>query len=59
MALRLPPYALFGVSDPLHEAESVTIKEVGQLPMILLDLPISREYFIGLFMRKSDEPNIT
>jgi DNA-binding transcriptional LysR family regulator len=55
----LPPYALFGASDPLHRAESVSIRELAQKPMILLDLPISREYFIALFMKHGVEPNIT
>jgi DNA-binding transcriptional LysR family regulator len=55
----LPPYALFGAADPLHRAESVTIRELAQLPMILLDLPISREYFIGLFMKHGYEPKIS
>jgi DNA-binding transcriptional LysR family regulator len=54
----LPPYALFGASDPLHKADSVTIRELAALPLILLDLPISREYFIGLFMKHGYEPNI-
>jgi DNA-binding transcriptional LysR family regulator len=54
----LPPYALFGAADPLHQAKSVTIRELAQKPMILLDLPISREYFIGLFMKHGIEPNI-
>jgi DNA-binding transcriptional LysR family regulator len=55
----LPPYALFGASDPLHRADTVTIRELAEKPLILLDLPISREYFIGLFMKQGVEPNIT
>jgi DNA-binding transcriptional LysR family regulator len=55
----LPPYALFGASDPLHRRESVTLKELAPRPMILLDLPISREYFLALFMKERLEPNVT
>lgn len=54
----LPPYALFGASDPLHSRESVTLEELAQRPMILLDLPISREYFLALFMKERLEPKV-
>ncbi len=54
----LPPYALFGTSDPLHRRESVSLKDLAPRPMILLDLPISREYFLALFHRERLEPNI-
>ena len=54
----LPPYAMFGASDPLHEHESVTLEQLATRPMILLDLPISREYFIGLFTQERLEPKV-
>ena len=54
----LPPYALFGTPDPLHRQAAVTLKELAERPMILLDLPISREYFLALFMKQRLEPNI-
>jgi DNA-binding transcriptional LysR family regulator len=54
----LPPYALFGASDPFHRRESITLEELAPRPMILLDLPISREYFLALFMKERLEPNI-
>lgn len=54
----LPPYALFGASDPLHRRDSVTLEELAERPMILLDLPISREYFLALFMKERIEPKV-
>ena len=54
----LPPYALFGASDPLHSRKSVTLQDLAPQPMILLDLPISREYFLALFMKEGLEPKV-
>jgi DNA-binding transcriptional LysR family regulator len=54
----LPPYALFGESDPLHQRESVTLTELSARPMILLDLPISRDYFLAMFAKEGVTPNV-
>jgi DNA-binding transcriptional LysR family regulator len=54
----LSPYALFGASDPLHQRESVTLQELTERPLILLDLPISREYFLAIFMKERLEPKV-
>jgi DNA-binding transcriptional LysR family regulator len=54
----LPPYALFGASHPLARAASVRLTELAPLPMVLLDMPMSREYFLALFIRERVEPNI-
>jgi DNA-binding transcriptional LysR family regulator len=54
----LPPYALFGVSHPLARQRSVKLSELAPLPMVLLDVPMSREYFLALFMRDRLEPKV-
>ncbi len=54
----LPPYALFGESHPLARKASVTLAELARLPMVLLDLPMSREYFYGLYRRERLEPEV-
>jgi DNA-binding transcriptional LysR family regulator len=54
----LPPYALFGASHPLARERSVKLSQLAALPMVLLDLPLSREYFLALFIRERLEPNI-
>jgi DNA-binding transcriptional LysR family regulator len=54
----LPPYALFGASHPLARERSVKMAQLADLPMVLLDLPLSREYFRGLFIRERLEPTI-
>lgn len=56
--LSLPPHALFDVDHPLAKAESVTLEELAEQPLILLDLPISREYFLSLFQSRKLRPLI-
>ena len=41
----LPPYALFGAAHPLAREGTVKLSQLAALPMVLLDLPMSREYF--------------
>jgi DNA-binding transcriptional LysR family regulator len=54
----LPPYALFGASHPLSRERSVRLSQLAALPMVLLDMPMSRDYFMALFIRDRLEPNI-
>ena len=54
----LPPYAIFAASHPLAHERYVKLSQLAPLPMVLLDLPISREYFLSLFIRERLEPNI-
>ena len=55
---RLPPYALFGASHPLARESSVNLSQLAPLPMVFLNMPMSREYFRALFMRERLQPNI-
>jgi DNA-binding transcriptional LysR family regulator len=54
----LPPYALFGASDPFHRKKVVTLAELASRPLILLDLPLSTGYFLALFMKERLTPTI-
>jgi DNA-binding transcriptional LysR family regulator len=54
----LPPYALFGAMHPLARERTVKLSQLAALPMVLLDLPMSREYFLALFIRERVKPNI-
>ena len=54
----LPPHVLMSESDPLARQMSVGLAEIAEKPMILLDLPISREYFLALFLNEGLEPAI-
>jgi DNA-binding transcriptional LysR family regulator len=54
----LPPHALFSADHPLARASSVTLAQLAPLPMVLLNLPMSREYFLSLFVRERLDPNV-
>jgi DNA-binding transcriptional LysR family regulator len=54
----LAPHALFGRDHPLARERSVKLSQLAPLPMVLLDLPMSREYFLALFMRERLQPTI-
>jgi DNA-binding transcriptional LysR family regulator len=54
----LPPHVLVSEAHPLARQSAVSLAELVELPMILLDLPLSREYFLSLFMRHGLQPKI-
>lgn len=54
----LPPHALVGASHRFAGRESVALAELAADPLVLLDLPISREYFLAMFLREGLEPVI-
>jgi DNA-binding transcriptional LysR family regulator len=55
---QLPPHALFGMLHPLARERAVRLSQLAPLPMVLLDMPLSRDYFLALFVRERLEPNI-
>ncbi len=55
---RPPPFALISTDDPMSRQESVTIQELSEKPMVLLDLPLTRDYFFGMFEKTGCTPNI-
>lgn len=54
----LPPYVLVSEIHPLAQQKAVTFAELAPLPLVLLDLPMSREYFTSLFAKAGTTPNI-
>jgi DNA-binding transcriptional LysR family regulator len=56
---RLPPHVLLSDAHPLASRSALTLKELIDHPMILLDRPQPREYFLALFMKEGLEPNIS
>jgi DNA-binding transcriptional LysR family regulator len=53
----LPPVALLPPDHPLADAE-VTLEQLADEKLILLDLPLSREYFLSLFHQAGLRPRI-
>lgn len=56
--VRLHPFALLHAGHELAQRASLSIDELAELPMILLDLPISADYFLSLFSATLQPPRI-
>lgn len=54
----LPPYVLVSELHPLAQQRAVTLEELAPQPYVLLDLPMSRDYFTSLFTQAGVAPNI-
>ena len=55
---KAPPYALLPVSDLHSNQNSITCGELCGKPMIMLDLPYTRDYFLDIFKEKGLEPKV-
>ena len=56
---KLPPYALFSEDHPLAHQPVVSVQELCEHPMVLLDLPLSTDYFMSFFEQAGLKPIIT
>lgn len=54
----LPPHVVLGEGHALAGRPALALDELHREPLILLDLPHSREYFLALFISKGLEPTI-
>ncbi|WP_137699568.1 LysR family transcriptional regulator [Marimonas lutisalis] len=54
----LRPFAVMARSHPLAELPEVTVEDLKDHPMILLDLPHSAEYFLSFFAETGARPKI-
>jgi DNA-binding transcriptional LysR family regulator len=54
----LPPFALLPANHPLANRPALSLADLAPLPMILLDLPISADYFAALFSAQGLSPQI-
>ena len=57
--IELSPYALLPSGHELAEREMVSLAELASHPMVLLNLPLSREYFRSLFLSVGVEPVVS
>ncbi len=55
---RFPPYAVVAADHPLGERESIDLAELARWPMVLLDWPLSREYFLSIFTHHGVSPAV-
>ncbi|MBN9674334.1 LysR family transcriptional regulator [Salipiger bermudensis] len=55
----LAPFAMLAETDPLAKLPEVTLEELAARDLILLDLPLSRDYFLSLFARAGLSPRVS
>ncbi|WP_246624542.1 LysR family transcriptional regulator [Oceanobacter mangrovi] len=53
----LPPYAVVSTDHPLANRRSVSMAELAEQPLVMLDWPVSRQYFMSLFISLGLKPN--
>jgi len=53
------PHVIMAPDHPLAAEKTVTLKQLAQWPMVLLDLPRSREYFSTLFESRGLHPMVS
>lgn len=56
--VRLHPFALLEADHPLARQPQVRLEDLADIPMVLLDLPISTDYFLSLFDACPKRPRI-
>ncbi|MEM1076046.1 MAG: LysR substrate-binding domain-containing protein [Pseudomonadota bacterium] len=54
----LPPYAMMAFDHPLAEKDVVSVDDLLGFPMVLLDLPLSSNYFLSFFDKTGERPRI-
>jgi DNA-binding transcriptional LysR family regulator len=54
----LPPHVLVSEAHPLAKNSAVTLQELAEHPMVLLDMPYSSDYFISLFRQHKLSPQV-
>lgn len=54
----VPPFAFVAAGHAFAKRRSVSLEQLAAEPLLLLDLPFSREYFLSLFQRAGLVPNI-
>ena len=54
----LPPRIVLAHDHPLARRRKISLKELAGAPMILLDLPHTRDYFLSLFRSVQIEPRV-
>jgi len=55
---RFPPYAVVAADHPMGERDSIGLAELVNHPMVLLDWPLSHEYFLSIFTHHGLSPAV-
>ncbi|MFD2739967.1 LysR substrate-binding domain-containing protein [Sulfitobacter aestuarii] len=54
----LPPWVMLHPEHPMARQDDVSLREIAGEPLVLLDLPLSREYFLSTFRSLGVTPTI-
>ena len=54
----LPPFVTLPADHPLATRETLSITDLADLPMVLLDIPYSADYFLSLFEKAGVKPRV-
>lgn len=52
----LPVHAILGETHPFADRSAVKLSDLARQPLVLLDVPASREYLLGLFKAEGLDP---
>jgi len=55
--MEFPVYAVLAQDHPLADRDELDLKELAEYPMVLLDWPMTRDYFFSLFLSQDLEPD--
>ena len=55
----LPPYVMLAADHPLSNRTSLTVEDLAEHAMVLLDLPLSSNYFLSFFNATDVKPSIS
>jgi DNA-binding transcriptional LysR family regulator len=56
--IEVPPYLLVSAEHPLADRQKIDISELHDLPLVLLDLPFTSEFYRSMIEQHSVEANI-
>ncbi|MEM9580153.1 MAG: LysR family transcriptional regulator [Pseudomonadota bacterium] len=56
--IALKPYVMLPENHPMTGQKDVSLSEIAPEPLVLLDLPLSRDYFLSTFQAIGVTPNI-
>ena len=54
----LPPFVMLADAHPLAHRATLSVADLFDQPWVLLDLPLSADYFLGFFEKASLKPHI-
>ena len=57
--INVPPHVLVNANHKFSKLKEIDLNDIKDEPLILLDLPLSREYFLSIFEAQNIKPKIS